>query len=192
MKQGDTHFKDVFWNNDKILKNIVLTGDFNNNLLDLETNKNVQDFLSVIFDYNVIPLTLTNKPTQITRHSANAIDDNVTNSVTDHNDFNSAIIKSDLTYHFLFVFAIKINESKQRPVVKSTYKRAYCENNISKFKNILYNRNWGDIKEIEDPNKAYKYFHNIFIDIYETRPCQNQKLKLNSRAIRALGLLRVL
>ena len=56
----------------------------------------------------------------------------------------------------------------------------------------MYKRNWGDIKEIEDPNKAYKYFHNILIDINETSSCQNQKLKLNSRAIRALGILKVL
>ena len=29
----------------------------------------------------------------------------------------------------------------QRPVVKSTYKRSYCEKNIDKFKNILHDRN---------------------------------------------------
>ena len=31
----------------------------------------------------------------------------------------------------------------------------------------MRNRNWDDIKRIEDPNKAYKYLLNIFIDIYD-------------------------
>ena len=71
------------------MKNTVLAGDFNINLLDFETNKNVQDFLSLMFRYNMIPLT--NKPTRVTRRPANTI----TNSVTGHNDFKLAIIKID-------------------------------------------------------------------------------------------------
>ena len=122
---------------------MVLAGDFNINFLDFEKNKNVQDFISLMFRYNMIPLT--NKPTRVTRHSANAIDHIITNSVTGHNDFKSAIIKTDLSDHFPIVFAIKTNETTQRPVVKSTYKRSYCEKNIDKFKNILHNRNWDDI-----------------------------------------------
>ena len=51
--------------------------------------------------------------------------------------------------------------------MKSTYKRSYCAKNIDKLKNILQNRNWDVIKKIEDPSKAYKYFLNIFIDIYD-------------------------
>ena len=57
MKQCETYFKDVFSKNDKNLKNIVLAGDFNINVLDFETNKNVQNFLNLMFHYNMIPLT---------------------------------------------------------------------------------------------------------------------------------------
>ena len=163
----------------KNLKNIVLAGDFNINVLDFETNKNVQGFLNVMFGYDII--RLTNKPLRITRHTTNAIDHIITNSVTGHNDFKSAIIKTDLSDHFPIVFAIKTNETTQRPVVKSTYKRSYCEKNIDKFKNILHNRNWDDIKKIEDPNKAYKYFLNIFIDIYDKSfPKSEVKVKFKS------------
>ena len=164
MKQRETHFKDVFSKNGKNLKNIVLAGDFNINFLDFETNKNVQDFLNFMFRYNMIPLT--NKPTRVTRSSANAIEHIITNSVIGHNDFTSAIIKTNLSDHFPIVFAIKSNETTQRAVLKSTYKRCYCEQNIDKIKNILHNRNWDDIKKIEDASKAYKYFLNMFIDIY--------------------------
>ena len=189
MKQCETYFNDFFSKNGKNRKNIVLAGDFHINFLDFETNKNVQNFLNLMFRYNMIPLT--NKPTRVTRHSANATDHIITNSVTGHNDFNSAIIKTDLSDHFPIAFAIKTNETTQRPVVKSTYKRSYCEKNIDKFKNILHNRNWDDIKKNEDPNKAYKYFLNIFIDICD-KSFPKSEVKLNSRAIRALGLLKVL
>ena len=76
MKQCETYFKDVFSKNGKNLKNIVLAGDFNINFLDFETSKNVQDFLNLMFCYNIIPLT--NKPIEVTRHSANAIDHIIT------------------------------------------------------------------------------------------------------------------
>ena len=128
-----------------------------------------------MFRYNMIPLT--NKPTRATRHSANAI----TNSVTGHNDFKSAIIKIDLSDHFPVVVTIKTNETTQRPVVKSTYKRSYCEKNIDKFKNTLHSRNWDDIKKIEDPNKASKYFLDIFIDIYDNSFLKSEvKVKFKS------------
>ena len=60
MKQCETYFEDVFSKYGKNLKNIVLARDFNANVLDFETNKNVQDFLNLMFRYNMIPLT--NKP----------------------------------------------------------------------------------------------------------------------------------
>ena len=52
MKQCETHFKDLFSKHGKNLKNIVLAGDFNINFLDFETNKNVQDFLNLMFRYD--------------------------------------------------------------------------------------------------------------------------------------------
>ena len=125
MKQCETYFKDVFSKNGKNLKNIVLAGDFNINFLDFETNKNMQDFLNLMFCYNMIPLT--NKPTRVARHSANAIDHIITKSVTGCNDFKPAIVKTDLSDHFPIVFAIKTNETTQKPVFKSTYKGCYCE-----------------------------------------------------------------
>ena len=112
---------------------------------------------------------------------SNAIDHIICNSVTGHNDFKSTIIKTDLSDRFPSVFAIKTNETTQRPVVKSTYKRSYCEKNIDKFKNIRHNRNWDDIKKIEDLNKAYKYFLHICIDIYDKSfPKSEVKVKFKS------------
>ena len=51
--------------NQKTSKNIIFTGDLNINVLDYESNKKVQHFLSSIFQYNTIPII--NKPTCVTR-----------------------------------------------------------------------------------------------------------------------------
>ena len=53
--------------------------------------------------------------------------------------------------------------------------------NIDKFKSILHNRNCDDIKKIEEPNKAYKYFLNVFIEIYDKSfPKSEHKVKFKS------------
>ena len=70
MKQCEIHFKDIFSKNSKNL-------NFSINFLDFETNKNVQDFISLMFCYNMI--LLTNKPTWVTVLSANYIDHIITN-----------------------------------------------------------------------------------------------------------------
>ena len=97
---------------------------------------------------------LTNKATQLSRHSANVIDHIITNNVTGRNDFKSAIIKTDLSDHFPLVFTFKTNETTQKLVVKSTNKRSCCEKNIDKFNKTLHNRNLDAIKKIENPNKT--------------------------------------
>ena len=145
-----------------------------------------------MFRYNMIPLT--NKPTRVTRHSANAIDHILTNSVTGHNKFKSAIVKTDLSDHFPIVFAIETNGTTQRPVVKSTYKRFYSEKNIEKFKNlkILCATEIGKtFKKLNTPIKHINTFSTSLLTFLTNRS-QNRKLKLNSRAITALGLLNVL
>ena len=85
-------------------------------------------------------IPLTNKPTRVAKHSANAIDHIITNSVIGHNDFKSAIIKTDLL-DFPIVFTLKTNETTQKPAVKSTYTCSYYEKNIGTFKNTLHNKN---------------------------------------------------
>ena len=131
-----------------------------------------------MFHYNMI--SLTNKPTRVTR-LANDIDHIITNSLTGHNDFKSTIIKTNLSDHFPIVFAIKTNKTTQRLVEKSTYKRSYNEKDIDNLK-IVYTTEIGiTLKKIEDPSNAYKYFVDIFIDIYDNSfPELEVKVKFKS------------
>ena len=73
---------------------------------------------------------MTNKSTQVTNHSADAIDYIITNSVSGHNDFKSTIVKTEVSDHFPILLALKTNEKTQ----KSTYKRSYCKKILTNLK----------------------------------------------------------
>ena len=99
----------------------------------------MQDLLNCMFHYKMIPLT--NKPTWVIRHSVNVIDHMITNSETNQNNLSHPnLSQTDLSDHFLNVFALKTNEATQKPVVKCTFKRSYCKKNIEKFLKILCTR----------------------------------------------------
>ena len=59
--------KNLLTPNDKTSKKIIFAGDFSINVLNYESNKEVQHFLSSMFQYNMT--STTNKPTRVTRNS---------------------------------------------------------------------------------------------------------------------------
>ena len=67
--------------NDETLKNIF-AGDININVLDCESNKKVQHFLSSTSQYDMMPTV--NRPTCVTRNTAAAVDHIITNTVLRH------------------------------------------------------------------------------------------------------------
>ena len=73
----------------------------NINVLDYESNEKVQDFLSSMFQYNMI-LNI-NKPTHITRNTVTALDHIITNTVISGIQHRSGIIKIDISDHFPIV-----------------------------------------------------------------------------------------
>ena len=91
------NFLKIFFNkNGNSNKNYHIARDFNLNLLDHDKHKEVQDFFNLIYQHGMIPTI--NKPTRVTKKTATAIDI-ITNSFVE-NTFKTAIIKSDVSYHF--------------------------------------------------------------------------------------------
>ena len=78
---------------DKTSKNIIFTGDLNINVLDYESNKKVQNFLSSMFQY-MIPAI--NKPTRVTRNTVTTIDHITTSTVISGIQHRSGIIKTNI------------------------------------------------------------------------------------------------
>ena len=151
----------------------------------------MQDLLNCMFHYKMIPLT--NKPTWVIRHSANVIDHMIINSETNQNDLSHPTLsQTDLSDHFLIVFALKTNEPTQKPVVKCTLKRSYCKKNIENFKNTLYKKNLVDIKKLKTPINHINIFSISLLAFMTSHSQKAPKLKWNSRGIRALELLKIL
>ena len=89
--------KKILSDSTTVNKTFFLAGDFNINLLDFETNKKVQSFVNLMFEFSMMPTI--NKPTRVTKHTATAIDNIITNCII-NSDFKSAIVKTDLSDHF--------------------------------------------------------------------------------------------
>ena len=127
--------------NNKTSTNIIFAGDLNINVLDYESNKKVQHFLSSIFQYNMVPTT--NKPTRVTRNTVTAIDHIITNTVISGIQRRSGIIRSD---HFPIVFALNTCEkSKLADKAQFIYKCIYEEEQIELFKHELSRIEWNNI-----------------------------------------------
>ena len=82
--QADTilfekNLQDLLLKHNLCKKEILITGDFNINLLDYENNKKVQSFVNLVFRCGIVPII--NRPTCVTRYSGTAIDHIFTNSI---------------------------------------------------------------------------------------------------------------
>ena len=111
-------------------------GDLNINVLDCEFNKKVQHFLSSMFQYNMIPTI--NRPSRITRNTATAIDQIITNTVISDIKHRSGIIKTDISDHFPIVFALNaFDKSKTEEKAQFIDTSFYGEEQIELFKHKL-------------------------------------------------------
>ena len=107
--QGNTilfekNLQDLLLKNDACKKEILITGDFNINLLVYENNKKVQSFVNLMFHCGMVPAI--NK--HATRYTATAIDHIFTNSIINI-EIKLAIIKADISDHFPILFVAKVN-----------------------------------------------------------------------------------
>ena len=90
---------------------MIFAGDFNINVLDFEQNKNVQNFVNLMFQFGLVPTI--NKPTRVTNKTISAIDHIITNSIY-NNNFKTGIIKTDISDHFPIIRAFKLRSSEFR------------------------------------------------------------------------------
>ena len=87
--QGDTTFEKHV-----CAKEVLITGDFNINLLDFKNSKNVRSFVNLMFRCGMVPVIY--KRTRVTTYTATVIDHMFTNSII-NTEIKSAIIKTDIS-----------------------------------------------------------------------------------------------
>ena len=139
-----------------------------------------------MFEFSMI--STINKPTRVTSYTATAIDNIITNSIFD-NDFESAIIKTDVSDHFPIIFTTKLKTTSSpiNHVDQFIYKRDFNENSLNLFKQKLFETSWDSLKNIADANESYHKFLKIFSSLYEKYfPLTKAKLKPKRR--KAFGI----
>ena len=147
-------------------KPVYITGDFNLNLLDYNTNRKVKSYLNIIFSHSfptVVPLI--NKPTRISRRNATVIDHVLTNAFMNENYF-TGIVKTDLSDHFP-VFFITETELNKTSKVDFIFSRKITDINLKKFKDALMGVDWNNVLKHTDPDSAYNEFLKTFLFHYE-------------------------
>ena len=70
------YFKNIFFKDNVISKNILITGDFD---INLKTKKKVQNFINLIFQFGLVPTT--KKPRKVTKNTISAIDHIIASSI---------------------------------------------------------------------------------------------------------------
>ena len=145
-------------------KRICIAGDFNINALTYNTFPKTKSFFDMLFKHNVI--SVINKPTRVTRNTATAIDNILTNFVFE-TKYSSGIIKTDISDHFsiFFNFDLKCTklENKKKDYI---YKRNLSEISIENFRQCLRNQRWDETLSSKDANSAFEIFHNKFMNLF--------------------------
>ena len=90
-----------------------------------------------MFEFSMMPIL--NNPARVTSYTTTAIGNLITNSIFD-NDFETAIIKRDVSDHFPVIFIIKLKTtcSPRNHAEQLMFKRDFNENSLSLVKQNLF------------------------------------------------------
>jgi hypothetical protein len=148
-----------------------IAGDFNIDVLKLNSNDFVDDYINNIFLNGF--LQIISKPTRCTRHSATLLDHILTNDV--RSSYESCIIVNKLSDHFPVVTFCTKNKAIKEQYVET---RFINENSISAFKHELSQISWNDVIECQDTQLSFDLFLSNFLDLYNLF-FPKTKVKLN-------------
>ena len=136
-------------------KNVIITGDFNYNLLSYQKDYRVNDFLSSLLENQYLPHVTG--PTRITEKTTSLIDNIFFNNLSKECTSGNLLYKlSDHLPSFIF-----IDETKYTNKIKSNiYKRSFSKFNQEDFNEALNDENiLENIKQTNNTNGKYEILH---------------------------------
>ena len=144
-------------------KEVILLGDFNIDLLKCDSNKNVSNFLDIIYCTNLLPNIIS--PTRLTSRSQTLID-NIFSSVINDDCIAGNLISPISDHHAQFL--IILNYTTQN-LKKDICKRNFKHFSSKKFITDLEKVNWDDILNVFEGNvnKSFQNFSNKITDILD-------------------------
>ena len=169
-RRPKTNFRDFIHALTQILTNLAKTntnnyimGDFNLDLLQANTQNNVNELIHT-FNSHFHYCTITH-PTRVKQTSATLLDHVWTNDM--HRNTCNGIVHTQISDHFP-IFSIFQADSHPPYIPNSTQitYRPYNDENINKFKIEMENTNWQPILDSPDIEESLTDFQNILSEAY--------------------------
>ncbi len=156
-------FEDILAQINTENKYIYILGDYNIDLLKVESDRATHDYLEFIYSYSLIPSVY--KPTRITESSATIIDNILTNNLDIDK---SSILITDVSDHLPTVLTTKLDmTSNSANIKKVTYRRKHTNDNIARLKSKLQGVNWNHVLDGVNAEDDYNQFVKTFESLYD-------------------------
>ena len=151
---------------------IIITGDFNINLLNINSHQQTADYLDLWISEGFIPqLTL---PTRVTLKSATLIDNIFSKSNNNDLIISKGILTTDISDHYPSFIEIPFSVNKIQKKTTIIQRRHITENTLNTFLSDLNKETW---QMVTSQNNTDDKFNN-FISIYTNLMNKNLPLKL--------------
>ena len=154
--------KEILENVQSENKVLYLVGDYNINLLNVDSHSLTADFNDTIYSYGLVPLIT--RPTRVTETSATLIDNIFTNKIIRYGESIYGILIFDISDHYP-IFCIETS-LKRKSIIVPFLKREYTEKNKMKFVDVMSRLDWEDIYSATDMQCAFSLFHSKLIDAH--------------------------
>ena len=141
---------------------LYLVGDYNINLLNVDSHSLTADFNDTIYSYGLVPLIT--RPTRVIKTSSTLIDNIFTNKSIRYGESIYGILVSDISDHYPF-FCIETS-LKRKSIIVPFLKREYTEKNKMKFVDVMSRLDWEDIYSATDMQCAFSLFHSKLINAH--------------------------
>ena len=155
-------------------KNIIITGDFNTNLLQLNTHLLTAKFFDIMLEHLFIPkITL---PTRITNNTSTLIDNIFVKS--DSNTISAGIIDTSISDHFPMFVILDINLKINKPTFIKY--RKITQTNLQNFIKDLNKQDWSPCTMYSDTDIDHQTekFSNTYSQLYRNN-FPMRKIKFN-------------
>ena len=135
-------------------KEVYICGDFNFDLLKIDTDYFTQHFFNLLCSYGLLPLIL--QPTRVTESSATIIDNIFSNNIQD--DIISGNLLLTFSEHFSqFITVIRAGEKFKKFKKLNVYLRDYSKFSNESFREDVSIQNW---------DYTHENVHDLFKDFY--------------------------
>ena len=124
----------------KMSKNVVLAGDFNIDLLKINSNCKYQEFYDSLAEFDFLPIITL--PTRISKRNATLIDHMYCKSPNPHSISESGILATQISDHMATFVALNIIIIKNYKHLETICTRSFTGNKMNCFLGELENINW--------------------------------------------------